>query len=149
MFFDSPIRIKQQGAALITSLIFLVVLTLLGVVTMQSAGMELKMAGNMSSRKVAFEAAESCLTQSFNDPASFTFDNNGTDGYSDHSIGGGPSAATFSSERLFRMYTSPPRNSGYSAIQFTSAHNEFSCSGKAKNHARVTLNQGLYQIIPN
>ncbi len=58
---------KQAGAALIVSLIFIVVLTMLGVIAMQSSTMSERMAGNARDRNLAFQAAESALTDAVND----------------------------------------------------------------------------------
>jgi type IV pilus assembly protein PilX len=52
---------RQSGIALITGLIFLVVLTLLGVTAMRATSLEERMAGNMRDRNLAMEAASACL----------------------------------------------------------------------------------------
>lgn len=52
---------KQQGAVLAVALIFLLVLTLLGVSSMKSTLLEEKMAGNMRDQSLAFQAAEAAL----------------------------------------------------------------------------------------
>ena len=52
---------RQQGIALITGLIFLVVLTLLGVTAARMAGLEERMSGNMRDRSLAMQAAEMTL----------------------------------------------------------------------------------------
>ncbi|MBW6477301.1 MAG: hypothetical protein K0A95_09535 [Chromatiales bacterium] len=49
---------KQTGAALIVSLILLMVLTLLGVTAMNNTIMEERMAGNMRDLQIAFQSAE-------------------------------------------------------------------------------------------
>jgi len=49
---------RQAGAALITSLIFLTVLTILGMSTLGTALLESRMAGNARDRNLAFQAAE-------------------------------------------------------------------------------------------
>lgn len=54
-------NLKQQGAVLAVSLIFLLVLTLLGIAGMQSTIMEEKMSGNMRDKALAFQASESGL----------------------------------------------------------------------------------------
>ena len=51
----------QRGAVLAVSLILLLVLTVLGVATMDTSGLELKMASNNRDRQVAFQAAEAAL----------------------------------------------------------------------------------------
>lgn len=55
------LRHGQHGAALIIGLIFLVLLTLIGVTAMQSTTLQEKMAGNMRERDRAFQGAESAL----------------------------------------------------------------------------------------
>lgn len=52
---------RQQGAALIVSLVILTIVTILGVTSMQSSNADLKMAASMRDRGVAFEAAEAVL----------------------------------------------------------------------------------------
>ncbi len=52
---------QQQGAALIISLIVLLVLTILGVQSMQTSVLEERMAGNFKDKRQAFEAAEAGL----------------------------------------------------------------------------------------
>lgn len=52
---------KQQGVALITGLIFMVILTLLAVAAMRTTTLEEKMAGNARNRDLAFQAAEAGL----------------------------------------------------------------------------------------
>jgi Tfp pilus assembly protein PilX len=49
---------RQSGAALITSLIFLTILTILGMSTLGTALLESRMAGNSRDRNLAFQAAE-------------------------------------------------------------------------------------------
>jgi len=52
---------RQTGAALVFSLIILLVMTLIGVSSMQGTSLEEKMTGNMRDRMSAFESAESAL----------------------------------------------------------------------------------------
>lgn len=54
---------QQSGAALIFSLILLLVLTMLGLTSMRNATLEEKMAYNMRDLNLAFEAAESGLRE--------------------------------------------------------------------------------------
>lgn len=51
----------QDGAALMTALILLLVLTVIGISSLGSSAMEEKMAGNAKSREIAFQAAEAAL----------------------------------------------------------------------------------------
>ena len=54
---------SQKGSALIIGLIFILVLSFLGVQGMQGANIEEKMSGNFRDRAVAFEAAEAALKE--------------------------------------------------------------------------------------
>jgi len=59
-------RNRQQGAVLVVSLLFLLVLTMLGVSTMRSNAMEERMSGNLRDRNLAFQAAEAALRDAEN-----------------------------------------------------------------------------------
>lgn len=52
---------KQTGVVLVMSLVMLTVLTLIGVTSMSSATLEMKVASNMQQHNVAFQAAQSRL----------------------------------------------------------------------------------------
>jgi type IV pilus assembly protein PilX len=52
---------NQAGAVLVTSLLFLLVMSLLGVTAMSVALLEEKMAGNLRDRSLAFQSAETAL----------------------------------------------------------------------------------------
>lgn len=54
----TPTSTSQNGAALITGLIFLVVLTLISLSAIKSTSLEERMAGNARDQDVAFQAAE-------------------------------------------------------------------------------------------
>ncbi len=54
----TPTSTSQHGAALITGLIFLVVLTLISLSAIKATSLEERMAGNARDQDVAFEAAE-------------------------------------------------------------------------------------------
>lgn len=52
----------QHGVALVLALVFLVILTILGVAAMNSSNLQEKMAGNQKDKNLAFQAAETGLT---------------------------------------------------------------------------------------
>ncbi|MDP2835105.1 MAG: PilX N-terminal domain-containing pilus assembly protein [Pseudomonadota bacterium] len=56
--YAGSIKFRQSGAALITSLIFLTILTILGMSSLGTALLESRMAGNARDRNIAFQAAE-------------------------------------------------------------------------------------------
>lgn len=51
----------QTGSALIVSLLFLLILTILGVAGIQTTSMQERMSGNMRDRNMAFQASEAAL----------------------------------------------------------------------------------------
>ena len=58
---------KQTGAALVIGLVLLMVLTVLAISTMSTAGLELTMAGNNQYADTAFQMAESAIDSTIGD----------------------------------------------------------------------------------
>ena len=56
---------SQQGAALVVSLMILLVMTLIGITAMSSSNLEEKMAGNSRDMMLAFQAADIYQVQAF------------------------------------------------------------------------------------
>jgi len=63
---------SQRGVVLVTALVFLVILTLLGITSMSTNILEEKMAANSQDINRAFQAAESSITTAFNSGTAFT-----------------------------------------------------------------------------
>jgi len=57
-FHSAP---RQRGVALVLALVFLVLLTIIGITALNTTSLEEKMAGNVKDRNLAFQAAESGL----------------------------------------------------------------------------------------
>ena len=55
--------VHERGSALIVGLVFLLVLTLIGVAAMGTTTMQERMAGNLRDRNLAFQAAEAALRE--------------------------------------------------------------------------------------
>ncbi|WP_373083410.1 PilX N-terminal domain-containing pilus assembly protein [Zhongshania sp.] len=53
--------VRQSGAALIVSLVFMLILTIISIASMQTATLQERMAGNMKDNTIAFQAAEAAL----------------------------------------------------------------------------------------
>lgn len=75
----------QRGAALTVSLIFLLVLTIIGITSLRNTALEERMAGNLRDRQIAFEAAEAAIrgAETYIDDNVITlagFDTSGDDG---------------------------------------------------------------------
>ncbi len=138
---------RERGAVLIVSLILLVVMTLLGVTSMNSTSLEEKMAANTQETTRAFQTAETGLSMSFNDNAAY-----------DLSSGYDPAATTVSGTSdtvdvasSFKGWSPPPTGSLYSATSFQAAHfnfNSIGSTGPSGSAVSVTLDGGAYQIAP-
>ena len=78
---------RQQGIALFMSLVMLLILTLLGLSSIQSTGMQLRMSNNARDANLAFQGAESAVTEAeiFLGTVTtlLTFQDNNNDGYYD------------------------------------------------------------------
>ena len=82
---------SQSGAALVVSLLILLVMTVIGISSMQTTNLQEKMASNTREREQAFEAAESALrnAEAFlenNVAVTANFDTDGSDGLYDDSV---------------------------------------------------------------
>ncbi len=61
---QQPVDIQaQRGAVLAVGLVILLVLTLIGIVSLQSSSMEEKMAGNMRDMNLALQSTETTLRE--------------------------------------------------------------------------------------
>lgn len=104
-----PIGRPQHGAALVVSLLFLLVLTMIGVASMQTTTLEEKMAGNMRDRGVALQAAESGIrdAEAFIESVASTAAFSGSNGlYGEYHTASSPFlAATWSSNATSRAGT--------------------------------------------
>lgn len=82
-------REKQQGAALIVSLLLLIMLTIVGITSMSNTRLEQQMSGNSQDKRLSFQMAELALRdgerQAFNNILSRRTHQ---DGIYDHSSGG-------------------------------------------------------------
>lgn len=58
-----PGAVRHRGAALVTALLLMMVLTVLGVAGLATAALELRMAGNVQHQERAFAAAEHAVEQ--------------------------------------------------------------------------------------
>ncbi|MES2072678.1 MAG: PilX N-terminal domain-containing pilus assembly protein [Pseudomonadota bacterium] len=73
--FRYSLKYRQQGVSLILSLIFLVVLSLLGLSAIQNSTLQERMSNNLRDRNIALQAAELALRDAERDLASKLADN--------------------------------------------------------------------------
>jgi len=152
---------SQQGVVLIISLLFLTIMTILGVSAMSNNVLEEKMVSNVRQQRIIFQAADSCNSRllkngehTFGDWDDVWKDDSGNS--KRMGIGGtksdGNKMAYYSARYKHQMNTLPPRNSGFSH-KFRASHNEYECTGEDKatgsSTVKAVLRQGVYQIVPN
>jgi type IV pilus assembly protein PilX len=144
---------RQQGAALLTALVFLVLLTMLVLSSMNSNIMEERMAANSQEINRVFQAAESGIAVVMNDGDAFQttnlkdLDGTASDTYNKPavSIGTGTHAASVTYNSIFRQMTNPPRGSGWDS---TMAYYHFDLEAQAATPggAATTIHAGAYQV---
>ncbi len=119
-------RKHQQGAALVVSLVMLVILTLLGVSMMNTTKLEERMAANTQETTQAFQSAETGLSQGYDDANSW--DLNTTANQAAVKIPGSTRDETSEYVTSYITTTGPP--SGYDVSQFQTAHFDFLSVGQ-------------------
>ncbi len=162
------IQHTQRGAALITALIFLIIITMLSLSSMRSSMMELKQAGNDEVRAAAFQNAQALIDAVLDTPSAMAVvgdvgfrtcsadlgdtcntktmtlpDGLYADELADQSI-------TVVVERLGPTFRPPPRGLGTSARMLTAAAFQidarFARGDQGEGHSEVT--QGMLMVVP-
>jgi len=143
---NNPSRRRQSGAVLIVAMIILVVLTLLGVTTMNTSSLQEKIASNTQEQVHAFQAAETGLNQAFADNLSYDISSTYSGGATPTVFAGSADSASYLP--TFLGFSPPPPGSLYSATSFQAAHFNFRATGTSATNLSVVLNGGAYQIAP-
>lgn len=139
---------SQSGAALITALVFLVIMTMLAVTSLTTATLEERMAANSQETNRVFQAAETGLARAYNDNAAFNTSNTAANPYAPpaDTIGQGY-AATLAYRAIFIQATRPPRLAMFEVGRARAYH--FDLAARASTPAATTtLHQGAFQIGP-
>lgn len=141
---------KQQGIALLTIMIFLLILTVIGLSSMETSRLEQQMSGNTQWTNIAFQAAETGLIQSSKDvnwsaevnpstvPSGNTTSGNTNSDYSRYFVDFAPSKRQSSN--------------AWSAKSSRRANFKSAATGKAMESsstlATVQLEEGIYLVVP-
>lgn len=134
---------NQRGAALAVSLVLLLAMTIIGISALGTTSLEERMAGNTQELNRAFQIAETGLANAFDDPNSFDLTQTKS-----AIVTSGTMHASAATDTNFAGFTKPKRGSNYSAISFSSAHFKTESQGASDAGARVTLEEGAFQITP-
>ena len=136
---------RQNGAALITALVFLVILTMLALSSMSTSTLEERMAANSQEINRAFQTAESGLELAFDDVNSFSINNTEANPNTGSVTDFGSYDADTSYEVAFRQATSPKRGSGWDS-SYALYHFDLQSTGATDAGATTTLHAGAYQV---
>jgi type IV pilus assembly protein PilX len=143
-------RSRQQGAALVIGLMLLLVLTLLAISGMNTATVELQMAGNQQYAQNAFQAAETGIEQAM---ATNTVNTNSTTTVAITAIDGS-TTDTYESNTGFEApngITAVP-GGGFSmgsGTSFSAYHFDVTSTGASARNARSVNTQSYYVIGPS
>lgn len=132
---------REAGAALVTSLAILLILTILGIAAMRTSSIEERMAGNIQDSTLAFTAAESGLVKALNEPGGVSLT---TDVTKNYTIG----SSTVKATTAFKQFSPPKRGSGYSNKDFDSANFDQNSEASTPGGAKSAMHRGVSQIVP-
>lgn len=144
MSFDQ----HQRGIALVVALIFLLMLTILGVSAMNTSALEGRMAGNTQENNRAFQGAESALERVWKDGTIFgSFSQVGetiTDPSSPHTYTGAKVNVDVTWEATVSGRGSDPINSG----KYSTAIFSIKSTSKTATNAESLVVQGVSRVVP-
>jgi type IV pilus assembly protein PilX len=135
---------QQRGAALVTGLILLLILTIVAISGMNTATLELVMAGNTQFQENAFQAAETGIDRAI---ASRNFS---TTNPVVVPVTAMPNGATFATTTTYQEATAVP-SGGFSMgldTGFAAYHFDTQSQGQAQRNAASDHNQSFYVVGP-
>jgi len=132
---------NQRGVALVLAMVILVILTMLGISSMKSSTLELKMAAGIQDNTMAFQAAESGLVEAFR---TMTLDPNQTVTSSFSPVSGitATTQTSYTGKSLVTGTTLPSSAQYYRYSNFEQTATAISSGG-----AKVVINQGVRQLV--
>ncbi len=146
---------KQRGVVLVLSLLFLMILTLIGISSAKTSVLQEKIAGHSGLQQAAFQAADSCTKRVLNDAAINdatinNWQNNLFDGDKQYLVSHSmTNRSAYTVQQSYTGISNPPRGTGNSVVDLEALHNEYRCQGlTASSAANVTIRQGTFRIIP-
>ena len=151
---QSKLPVTQRGAVLVTSLVFLVILTLLAVTSMSTTTMEERMSASSQEINRAFQTAETGVEIAMNDELAFNtahrmeLDGTAGDTYDVTITGIGDYNAEVDVNSVYVQKTRPPRGSRWDS-GFSLYHFDVSGSGRTATGARSTIHAGAWQVGPD
>ena len=140
-------RRRQRGAALVVGLILLAVITLLAVTRINSASLELTMAGNTQYRERAFQAAETGIEQTLV-TGKFVVPKPGQEEHNDVPIAASGAEKFSTTVTADLDGTALPATWGNSWNSFSTYHFTIQSTGKSLRNAQAVHTQGVARLSP-
>ncbi len=141
--YSSPAG-QQQGAALITALVVLIMLTLLAISTLSTSTMEERMAANSQEINRSFQTADTGLTQIFDNPDAL----NTVATFSASNVSVGNASTDYSS--AFRQAVPVGRTSNLAQMwevgKYSKYYFDLTSTGTTPSGISTTLDAGAFQI---
>ncbi len=141
-----PLRDSQRGAALVIGLVLMMVLTLLAVSGMNTATLEVTMAGNTQYAESAFQAAETGINRRL---AIGLFDAANAQWEPTYNL---PDGSAVDAYTEFQIQTEPPLEPGFENSiggEFGAFHFDVTATGTAPRGATATNTQSIYVLGPS
>jgi type IV pilus assembly protein PilX len=138
-------RGRQHGAALITALVLLVILTMLGLSSMTTNTMEERMSANAQEKNRAFQAAEAGIEIAMTNADSFNINNTISNPLTGTDSNFGSYGATVTYAAGFRQETPPRRGSGWDT-SYALYHFDVSSTADTASGSTKTIHAGSYQV---
>ncbi|MGD8981897.1 MAG: pilus assembly PilX N-terminal domain-containing protein [Desulfobacterales bacterium] len=152
---------NEKGSVMILAVVFLVVLTILGIAVLTSSSIDIQIAGNELRHRLAFYAAESATAYVTWRPDLYGPDNitTGVSHYFPNNTvpyvgitSGLPEALSMNASQSFNGEVEydnalpPPRGSGYSAGKYKAHQYQMVCNGYSSNETTKNVVVGFYRI---
>jgi Tfp pilus assembly protein PilX len=139
-------RRRHRGAALVVGLVLLAVITLLAVAQINSASLELKMAGNLQYQERAFQAAETGIEQTLA-IGQFAVPQRSAEIHDNVPISASEKFSTVLTADLDGL--AQPPTWGNSWNSFSSYHFAIRSTGMSSRGAQAIHNQGAAKLSPS
>ena len=131
---------NQRGAALVMSLMILLILTMLGVAAMGTSSLQEKMSAGVQESTRVFQIAESGLQMSLGTAGTFDLYSPSTTPFS---YNGGTVTVTTS----YIDISPPKRGSGYSSVDYDGANFDQQSDATGARGSHATVHRGMVQIV--
>lgn len=149
-----PLPARQEGIVLAVGLVFLLVLTIIGITSLRTTTLEQRMAGNMQQRTVAFQDAEARIASLFNafrsgDAVPSTNDTCSSIDTDEEPDTVNPNVIAASRTCPEHIGNTPAKAADTAFGQDTSfQHFRIESQSTTEGNASVTLQRGFYKLSP-